>query len=131
MNELLIILMVALCSASISFTITTTSMFTWFRESVSNLNIHKLEELVFCPWCFSHYVTLVILLSANISYINIVNSESKIANFYNFCFTWFAIQCIVGIFHYILLRAYEPVAKQMANRKIMKAMRKEADLSNE
>lgn len=108
----LILVAVALCSATISFTITTTSMFTWFREGVSKLGVNKLEELVFCPWCFSHYVTLIILLtSKNVSTLNVTTGK-----FYNFMFTWFAIQAVIGLLHYVLLRAYEPVAKQMAYR---------------
>lgn len=33
---------------------------------------------------------------------------------------WFAIQGLVGLFHYVLLRAYEPVARAMAQRMIEK-----------
>lgn len=113
--NLLTLLMVALCSATISFTITTTSMFTWFREMVASWGVHKLEELVFCPWCFSHYVTLVILLTSNVIGINIFNN-----NIANFLFTWFTIQAVIGLLHYVLLRAYEPVAKAMGNRALNK-----------
>lgn len=109
----LTLLMVALCSAAISFTITTTSMFTWFREGVASLGVHKLEELVFCPWCFSHYVTLTILLTSDAPVISLNGYH-----LYNFLFTWFAIQTMVGLLHCVLLLAYQPVAKAMLNRKL-------------
>lgn len=112
---LLTLVAVALCSAAISFTITVTSIFSWFRESVSTLG-HKMEELVHCPWCFSHYVTLLILLSSAVPSLPFAGSGVMIPKLYNFCITWFTVQCIVGLLHYVLLRAYEPVAKAMAMR---------------
>jgi accessory gene regulator protein AgrB len=103
-----IILLISLCAASISFTITTTSMFKWFRELVSPIH-KKVEELVHCPWCLSHWTVLIILLSSGWH-----------DSVYDFLFTLFACTTICGLIHYVLLRAYEPVAKEMARRHIDK-----------
>lgn len=108
------ILLVALCAASISFTITTTSMFKWLREGLSPIHT-KIEELMYCPYCFSHYVVLVILFCTN----SVLAPVTSLV-WFNFLFTWFVIVCIVAVLHYILLRAYEPVAKAMMSREIMK-----------
>jgi hypothetical protein len=106
--------MISLASSAISFTITTTSMFKWLRELVSPIH-HKLEELIHCPWCLGHYILLGILiiflhktlfLDINIWLHLIIN--------------WFAALALMGICHYILLRAYEPVAKAMVYREIEK-----------
>lgn len=52
----------------------------------------------------------------------IVGSESLVDYFF-YCF---ASQSIAGVTHFVLLRAYEPVAKSEARRKIEK-LKKEKD----
>lgn len=101
-------------SAAISFTITVTSIFSFLREWVSKIH-PKLEELIFCPWCLNHYVVFIMLLTSNIELFKV--SEYII---YNFFFTSFAIIGAAGILHYVLLRAYEPVMKNMLDRKMEK-----------
>lgn len=102
------ILLVALAVSSISFTVTVAGIFSPFREWVSKFH-SKLEELIFCPYCFSHYVALFLLL--------IMPGEYSL---YEFIITYFAIIAISGLVHYVLLRAYEPVAKTMMFRKSIK-----------
>ena len=103
-----LVVMVSLASAAISFTITTTSIFKWLRELISPIH-HKFEELIHCPWCLSHYVSLVLVI--------VFLREFPIIYM---ILLWFAIQGLVGLFHYVLLRAYEPVARAMAQRMIEK-----------
>jgi len=114
MNSLLYCFVVALCACSISFTITTTSMFMWLRELISKIH-HKLEELIHCPWCLGHYVVLTIMLCTKSTLLNV--SDFVI---FNFLFTWFTIITLMGFGHYILLRAYAPVAEAMMAREFQK-----------
>ncbi len=108
------LIVIALTCAAISFTITTTSIFAWFRDIVSKIH-PKIEELIHCPWCLNHYVVLGVLPTA-IKKLQIEDINSV----YNFIIFWFATVCIGGLIHYVLLRAYEPVAKTMLQRKINK-----------
>lgn len=103
---------IALCVAAISFTITTTSMFKWLREPIAKLH-PKLEELIFCPWCLGHWITFIILLTSDVPLICVTG-----VLFYNFMVTAFTIVAMAGLVHYVLLRAYEPVAKLMMARKM-------------
>lgn len=112
-NSFLILVLTAFVVSSISFTVTFTGLFKEVRELISSKH-HKLEELIHCPWCFSHWVTFFILL--------ISDSSVKFTGslFIDFFINAFAITAISGLFHYVLLRAYEPVAKAMINRHIEK-----------
>jgi hypothetical protein len=103
----------ALASAAISFTITTTSIFTWLRDVVISLKIQKLEELIHCPWCLSHYITVFLLL---------ISGQYK--TFVSFLILFFAVQGIIGLLHYVMLRAYEPVMKSELQRKLDKKFKK-------
>jgi hypothetical protein len=107
------LLLISAAVSSASFTITFTSMFKWFREWVSPWH-HKIEELVHCPWCFSHWVTFLVL--------GIVGDWFNFSGigFVDFLLTSFAITLFSGLGHYVILRAYEPVAKAMAARTIQK-----------
>lgn len=103
----------ALCVSSASFTISTTSIFKEVREKISSYH-HKLEELIHCPWCLSHWMTFIILIMTW-KWMEITGS-----GLIDFLLTTFAITCISGICHYVLLRAYEPVAKALVARQIEK-----------
>lgn len=90
------------CTAAISFTITTTSVFSWLREWLGEES--KLGELVHCPWCLGHYIALVLvaidpnhLLPAT-DFVIIQQAVS-----------WFTVMGIAGLLHFVLLRAYKPV----------------------
>ena len=120
MNDTLLIQIIQLLAvssgaAAISFTITTTSMFEWLRELVSPIH-HKIEELIHCPWCLGHWTVFVIMLIAKVPLIEITDWY-----LFNWLFTAFALMSPVGLIHYVLLRAYEPVAKAMLRRKINKS----------
>ena len=111
------VIFVALCAASISYTICYTSIFRGFREWISKFH-HKIEELIHCPYCFCHYVILVIMLTTK----DISNKLIPITDYviYNFLFTWFCIVCITSLLHCVMLIAYKPVIQYMTDRKLAK-----------
>ena len=118
------IILVALCAASISYTISYTSIFLGFREWVSKFH-HKLEELIHCPYCLCHYVILTIMFTTN----NISSKLVPITNniVYNFLFTWFCIVCITSLLHCVMLIAYRPVMQYMTDRKIAKIQKRKKE----
>ena len=118
------IILVALCAASISYTISYTSIFLGFREWISKFH-HKLEELIHCPYCLCHYVILTIMFTTN----NISSKLVPITNniVYNFLFTWFCIVCITSLLHCVMLIAYRPVIKYMTDRKIAKIQQRKRE----
>lgn len=118
------IILVALCAASISYTISYTSIFLGFREWISKFH-HKLEELIHCPYCLCHYVILTIMFTTN----NISSKLVPITNniVYNFLFTWFCIVCITSLLHCVMLIAYRPVMQYMTDRKIAKIQKRKKE----
>lgn len=106
----------ALVCSGVSFTITTTSIFAGFRELVSRIH-PKLEELIFCPWCLSHYIAFAML-----SFLKVPVVEVTGLWFLDALFTTFAIVTLSGLLHFVLLRAYKPVSETMAQRKIDKML---------
>ena len=114
-----IILILALASGGIAFTITTTSMFEWLRELVSKLG-PKFEELIHCPWCLGHYITLILMFSTLPAIPRISGIDFTLV----FILLWFTTVALSGFVHYVLLRAYEPVGKAMARRTIEKLKKK-------
>jgi hypothetical protein len=112
------IIISAFVVSCISFTITWTSIFRPIREKIGSWH-PKLDELMHCPWCFSHYVAFIMVYTSELE----VPIVSDIA-FYQFMFTSFAIIGISGVIHYILLRAYEPVAKASVMRQLEKVNKK-------
>jgi len=109
--EKLLLLSFIVCS--VSFTITVTSIFKFLREYVSTLH-SKLEELIHCPYCLGHYITIILLFIVDYSY-DFCDWQAM-----NFILTIFCIMGITSMMHYIVLRTYEPIAKQIAIRKIEK-----------
>lgn len=124
MGIIVYIILVALCAASISYTISYTSIFLGFREWISKFH-HKLEELIHCPYCLCHYVILTIMFTTN----NISSKLVPITNniVYNFLFTWFCIVCITSLLHCVMLIAYRPVMKYMTDRKIAKIQQRKKE----
>ncbi len=119
MNNIILIILGALCCGSISFTISVTAIFKPVREYISSKH-KKLEDLIHCPWCLGHWITIIyLLISVNVNYLFISNFV-----FINFCITLFMMMSIEGLLHYVLLRAYEPVQKVLAQRKIDKLKNK-------
>lgn len=100
------ILIAALCCASISFTITTTSIFRGFRDWLGKFH-PKLDELIHCPWCLNHYIVLLWWIIGQEPF-NLFDTISYI----------FSIICLGGLIHYVLIRAYEPIAKRLLERKL-------------
>ena len=124
MGMVVYIILVALCAASISYTISYTSIFLGFREWISKFH-HKLEELIHCPYCLCHYVILTIMFTTN----NISSKLVPITNniVYNFLFTWFCIVCVTSLLHCVMLIAYRPVMKYMTDRKIAKIQQRKRE----
>ena len=118
------IILVALCAASISYTISYTSIFLGFREWISKFH-HKLEELIHCPYCLCHYVILTIMFTTNDISSKLVPITNNIV--YNFLFTWFCIVCITSLLHCVMLIAYRPVMKYMTDRKIAKIQKRKKE----
>lgn len=121
MSSIMYIGMVALCVASISYTICYTSIFKWLREWISPLH-PKLEELIHCPYCFAHYVTLVVMFTTKNVSSYLIPITGLI--WYDFLFTWFCIICVVSLLHSIMLIAYKPVIEFVTNRKIAQMQQK-------
>ena len=117
MGIIIYIILVALCAASISYTISYTSIFLGFREWISKFH-HKLEELIHCPYCLCHYVILTIMFTTNDISSKLVPIANNIV--YDFLFTWFCIVCVTSLLHCVMLIAYRPVMKYMTDRKIAK-----------
>ena len=118
------IILVALCAASISYTISYTSIFLGFREWISKFH-HKLEELIHCPYCLCHYVILTIMFTTNDISSKLVPIADNIV--YNFLFTWFCIVCVTSLLHCVMLIAYRPVMKYMTDRKIAKIQQRKRE----
>ena len=118
------IILVALCAASISYTISYTSIFLGFREWVSKFH-HKLEELIHCPYCLCHYVILTIMFTTNDISSKLVPIADNIV--YNFLFTWFCIVCVTSLLHCVMLIAYRPVMQYMTDRKIAKIQKRKKE----
>ena len=118
------IILVALCAASISYTISYTSIFLGFREWISKFH-HKLEELIHCPYCLCHYVILTIMFTTNDISSKLVPITNNII--YNFLFTWFCIVCVTSLLHCVMLIAYRPVMKYMTDRKIAKMQQRKRE----
>lgn len=106
---------VALCAASISYTICCSGIFMPLREYVSKWH-PKIEELIHCPYCLCHYVIFTIMVTTR----NIKGLLIQVTGIllYDFLFTLFAIVCMTSLMHCIMLIAYKPVMRYMADRKI-------------
>ena len=124
MGMVVYIVLVALCAASISYTISYTSIFLGFREWISKFH-HKLEELIHCPYCLCHYVILTIMFTTNDISSKLVPIADNIV--YNFLFTWFCIVCITSLLHCVMLIAYRPVMQYMTDRKIAKIQQRKRE----
>lgn len=122
MGTLEYIASVALCAASISYTITWAGIFSGLRELVSKWG-RWFEDLIHCPYCFCHYVILVIMFTTrNLGgYLIRIND----VGIYNFLFTWFAIVCLTSLLHAVMLVAYKPVAEIETYRKIRAERKRE------
>ena len=124
MGMVVYIILVALCAASISYTISYTSIFLGFREWISKFH-HKLEELIHCPYCLCHYIILTIMFTTNDISSKLVPIANNIV--YNFLFTWFCIVCVTSLLHCVMLIAYRPVMKYMTDRKIAKMQQRKRE----
>lgn len=102
------VLLVALCAASISYTIGVTSLFEWLRNLVTNNIKGKAGELIH-PYYLGHYAILVIMLTTRNIKARLIPITDHIV--YDFIFTWFCIVCIMALLHYFMNLAYKPTSK--------------------
>tara|TARA_R110000851_G_scaffold87648_1_gene191051 strand:- start:18493 stop:18876 length:384 start_codon:yes stop_codon:yes gene_type:complete len=117
MDYLFYYLFGSMVAASITFTICVTSVFKSFRELVSRIH-PKIEELIHCPWCLGFWVLLTLLCMWDIKPLYVHEHNSI-----NLLFTLFMMYTMMGVFHYVLLRAYKPVMEHMAARAKVKRFR--------
>lgn len=115
------ILTVALCAASISYTISVTSIFEWLRNFIEDHIGGKIEELIHCPYCLGHYVVLVIMFTTKYLYRYLIPITENIV--YDFLFTWFCIICVLSLLHYFMNLAYKPIAENEGLRARLKAQK--------
>jgi hypothetical protein len=108
------LVVLAFAVASISFTISVTSIFGWLREAVSSIH-PKLEELIFCPYCLGHYIALVVLLTTGAYDSVFTDTINNVA--VRFLLIWFSVMGMVAVLHAVMLVAYKPVAETMSYRK--------------
>lgn len=120
-------IIVSFACAAISFTISWTSIFRSFRELVSRIH-PKVDELVHCPWCVNHYVVLLFLLFSGFKKA-FLTYELIGMSLANLVITWFAVVGLGGVIHFVLLRAYEPVAKQLVQRQLDKLRKKDEEFN--
>ncbi len=112
------ILAVALCAASISYTISVAGIFKWLRDWITDHIGGKVEELIHCPYCLGHYVILVIMLTTKDICLYLIPITGLIV--YDFLFTWFCIVCILSLLHYFMNLAYKPIAESEGIREKIK-----------
>lgn len=78
-----------------------------------------MEELIHCPWCLAHYITLFLLLLVDCR-TQFIATIPIFETFLNFIITWFAIISISGLFHAVILIAYKPVKESEMIRQAKK-----------
>jgi len=110
------LLVLGLIVGAVTFTTSTTSIFGWFRELVSKIQ-PKIEELIHCPWCSGFWLSLLMVGTADLPWIHVFKVPLL-----NLLCTTFAVLAIAGPLHYVLLRAYKPVAEAMSMRHREKIM---------
>lgn len=110
MDLIFILIAAAFTSAAISFTITFTSIFKPVRDYIYNIS-PKLGRLIHCPWCFNHYVIFIMIPLGKVPLIPVTPQLGFFSILFNFFFTAFAVIGAAGLIHYVLLRAYKPVAE--------------------
>ena len=109
------ILLVALCSASISYTISCAGIFEGLRRVVTKWGTW-FEDLIHCPYCLGHYVSLAIVLITFFDGSNLISIVDWTV--FDLLFTWFACVCLMSLFHFVMIRAYKPIAESETIRKI-------------
>lgn len=116
MSLLTYILIISLISASISYTVCCAGIFEGLRRVVTKWG-HWFEDLIHCPYCFGHYVTLAIL---GLTYCRHAWIFTQITGtpILDFFLIWFACMCVVSLLHFVMVRAYKPVAESETLRKM-------------
>lgn len=116
MSLLTYILIISLCSASISYTVSCAGIFEGLRKVVTKWG-KWFEDLIHCPYCFGHYVTLAILgltYTRNSWLFNLLTGWPVV----DFILMWFICVCMMSLLHFVMVRAYKPVAESETIRKM-------------
>lgn len=114
------LIVISVCIASISFAITTTSIFEWLRHTASKIH-PKIEELIHCPYCLSYWITFAM-------YIPLYGMEVVAISgnyFYDFVINLFTIPGLSALMHFVMLRAYEPVTRRKLRKLLDDANKRE------
>ena len=114
---LLYIIFVGLGCGVISHTVTFTSIFKPLRERLGAFH-EKLDELLHCPFCFNMWVTIVVVLATPGEFLVNLQIFSWSSILWIFLLSIFSAQAVAGLLHFVLIRAYTPIAKQQARRKL-------------
>lgn len=102
MEKIQLLIAIALASAAISYTITSGSVISWLRAIIEPIH-PKASQLINCPWCLSHYPTIIILIiAAIVRGVYHVSIDFVGIWWFDFLFTWFVIQGIIGVIHYFI-----------------------------
>lgn len=119
MQVIYFIIGAGIVSASISFTVTMSALFAGFRNAVEKRS-KFFGDLVQCPYCFGHYVALVLNSLLFFSSDSVKFDYNNIYNYILFIFTWFLIVGIMALCHKPILTAYDPVMKIKAQKNLDK-----------
>lgn len=130
METLSLIIIASSVVGGISFTITMSSVFLGFREWISPKS-KFIEKLIHCPWCLAHWICGVMLLGSTDLVVEVSTLQGLFGTGFNFIYTLFAIIGFSGIFHYVLLRAFDPAKKAEKLREIEKKKAKKKEEKRE
>lgn len=113
-----ILFALSLIVASVSFTISVTSIFKPVRAALSKIH-PKVEELMHCPYCLGHYVTFALLL-----FVELPVQFSGVF-WFSYLASAFAVMGMVALMHFFIVRAYQPIMEMEAIRKQMEKQERE------
>lgn len=105
-----ILFALSLIVASVSFTISVTSIFKPVRTVLSKIH-PKVEELAHCPYCLGHYVAFILL-----SFVELPVQFSG-SFWISYFSSAFAVMGMVALMHFFIVRAYQPIMEMEAIRK--------------
>jgi len=91
--------------ASVTYTISITRIFEAVRNKFEKSSSFA-GHLIKCPYCLSHYITILFFIISPSIKFDII--------------TYFGTIGIVSIFHFIMIRAYEPLMKSKAIEDLLK-----------
>lgn len=113
-------LLLSLACAAVSYTIATTGIFLWLRNLFSPssdwVTVSIIGTLLRCPWCLNHYVCVLGII--------VSSPDGGVQPWDWWLVHWFALVGSGGLIHYVLLRAYEPVARASGLQSLIEQQKK-------